>query len=165
MRECFVSILQPQIDAMYLSITNVLPAPAVFYLRLMGTCLPYSLIKLGIIQRTLWSWGVGSQSSHLDINSKYLTNLLQAFSLSLYSNSKIFFISTSQPDSNSTPFLFFFFSRFSTWPMTWPVRWCGSLTWLVWCCCCVTGTAAFSSWFQCCRTSLQTAGCPSTRWR
>lgn len=46
---------------------------------------------------------------------------------------------------HSTPFLSFFFSRFSTWPMTWLVRWCGFSTWLVWCCCCVTGTAAFSS--------------------
>ena len=55
--------------------------------------------------------------------------------------------------------------RSSIWPTTWPVRWCGSLTWLAWCCCCVTGMAAYSSWFPCCRTSPQTAGCPSTRWR
>lgn len=51
-------------------------------------------------------------------------------------------------------------ARSSIWPMTWPVQWCGSLTSLVWCCCSVTGMAAFSSWFQCCRTSPQTAGCP-----
>lgn len=37
-------------DVMYPRVTNVLPAPAVFDLGLMGTRLPYSLIKLGIIQ-------------------------------------------------------------------------------------------------------------------
>lgn len=55
MRECFVCDFEPQIDVMYPGVTNVFPAPAVFYLGLMGTCLPYSLIKLGIIQRRLWS--------------------------------------------------------------------------------------------------------------
>lgn len=65
---------------------------------------------------------------------------------------------------NSIPFIALC-SRSSTWPMIWPVRWCGSLTLLVWCCCSVTGMAAYSSWFQCCRSSHLTAGCPSTRWR
>lgn len=59
--------------------------------------------KLGIIQRRQWSSGVGNQTCHWDKN--YLTNVLKSFSLSLYSNYNVFFISTSQPDSNSTSFL------------------------------------------------------------
>lgn len=74
-----------------------------------------------------------------------------------------FYLHMSQ--HNVTPTSCLVVYRSSTWPMTWLVRWCGSLTWLVWCCCCVTGTAAYSSWSPCCRTSPQTAGCPSTRWR
>lgn len=56
------------------------------------------------------------------------------------------------------------FFRFFIWPMTWPAQWCESSTWLEWCCCSVTGTAACSSWCPCCKTSLPTAGCPRTRW-
>lgn len=48
-------VFEPPIDFMCLCVTNVLPAPAVFDLGLMGACLLYSLIKLGIIQRRLWS--------------------------------------------------------------------------------------------------------------
>lgn len=71
MRECFGCVFEPLIDVMYLCVTNVLPAPAVFELGLMGTCLPYSLIKLGIIQSRLWC-RVRSQPCYCDMNSKYL---------------------------------------------------------------------------------------------
>lgn len=166
MRECFVCNFEPQIVVMYPGVTNNFPTPAVFYLGLMGTCLPYSLIKLGIIQRSLWS-RVVSQSCHWNINPKYLVFdklMKNIFTELIFQIQHILYLHMSQPSSNSTPFLMFY-SRSSIWPMTWPVRWCGSLTWLVWCCCSVTGMAAYSSWFQCCRTSPQTAGCPSTRWR
>lgn len=75
------------IDVMYLRVTNVLPAPAVFDLGLMGTHLPYSLIRLGIIKRRLWSW-VGGQSCHWDVK------LWKPYSLSSCSKSNIFSIST-----------------------------------------------------------------------
>lgn len=54
--------------------------------------------------------------------------------------------------------------RFSTWPTTWRVPWCASSTWSLWCCCCATGMAVFSSLCPCCRTSPPTAGCRSTKW-
>lgn len=84
MRERSVYDFQPQIDVMYRGVTNVLPVPAVFYLGLMGTYLPYSLIKLGLIQRRLWS-RVGSRFHRWDISSQYfvLNKLVQTNPYSL----------------------------------------------------------------------------------
>lgn len=39
-------MFEPLIDVVFLGVTNVLPAPAVFDSGLMGTCLSCSLIKL-----------------------------------------------------------------------------------------------------------------------
>lgn len=65
-------VLAPQIDVTYLGVTNALLAPAVFGLKLMGSCLPYSLIKLGGIQRRVWSWAGRQLPNRKWIYSRFL---------------------------------------------------------------------------------------------
>ncbi len=84
-----VCVHEPLIDVTYLRVTNVSPAPAVFDLGLMGARLPYSLIKLGIVQSRLWSW-VGRESCHWDMNSRSWN----PYSPSSCSKSNMFCIST-----------------------------------------------------------------------
>lgn len=45
MRECVICVMEPQIDVMQQRLTNISLAPAVFYLELMRSCRPQSLIK------------------------------------------------------------------------------------------------------------------------
>lgn len=69
------------IDVVYLckKKKKILPSPAVFDWRLMGTCFPYSFIKLGMIQSRLCSQ-VGCLSC-IEINTKLSMKPLSEFIL------------------------------------------------------------------------------------